>query len=98
MAAAPRRVEFFDESQKDHVAHATLSSTSAGSTAEIAPTKTENSGDMRTFLTALAAFFILTGVAAALAAGTLDTIRSRGAIIIGYRADAAPFSSRGSDR
>jgi ABC-type amino acid transport substrate-binding protein len=33
----------------------------------------------------------------AAAAGTLDTIRSQGAMIIGYRADAAPFSSLGAD-
>ena len=31
-------------------------------------------------------------------AGTLDAIRTRGAIIIGYREDAAPFSSLGTDR
>jgi glutamate/aspartate transport system substrate-binding protein len=53
---------------------------------------------MRTFLTALTSFVLFAAFAAsALAAGTLDTIRSRGAIIIGYRADAAPFSSLGSD-
>ena len=37
-------------------------------------------------------------VAADAAAGTLDTIRARGAMIIGYRADAAPFSSLGADK
>ena len=53
---------------------------------------------MRTFLTALSSLVLLAAFAAsAMAAGTLDTIRSRGAIIIGYRADAAPFSSLGSD-
>jgi glutamate/aspartate transport system substrate-binding protein len=45
-----------------------------------------------TSLALLAAFSV-----SAMAAGTLDTIRGRGAILIGYRADAAPFSSLGSD-
>jgi ABC-type amino acid transport substrate-binding protein len=53
---------------------------------------------MRTFLTALTSLILLPICAAsAIAAGTLDTIRHRGAIMIGYRADAAPFSSIGSD-
>ncbi len=53
---------------------------------------------MRTFLTALTSLVLLAAFAtSAMAAGTLDTIRSRGAIIVGYRADAAPFSSLGSD-
>ena len=53
---------------------------------------------MRTFWTVLTSLVLLTGFAAsAIAASTLDTIRHRGAIIIGYRADAAPFSSLGSD-
>ena len=53
---------------------------------------------MRTFLTVLSSLVLLAAFApSAMAAGTLDTIRSRGAIIIGYRADAVPFSSLGSD-
>jgi ABC-type amino acid transport substrate-binding protein len=53
---------------------------------------------MRTFLTALTSLVLLAAFAgSAAAAGTLDAIRGRGAIIIGYRADAAPFSSLGSD-
>lgn len=54
---------------------------------------------MRPFLIALTSLMLLTALAAsAAAAGTLDTIRARGAMIIGYRADAAPFSSLGPDR
>src|SRR5690242_1631190 len=54
---------------------------------------------MRPFPIALTSLVLLAAFAAsAAAAGTLDRIRARGAIIIGYRADAAPFSSLGADR
>ena len=53
---------------------------------------------MRPFLIALMSTVLLAALAASAAASTLDTIRARGAMIIGYRADAAPFSSLGSDR
>jgi len=54
---------------------------------------------MRPFLTAVMSLVLVAILAAsAAAAGTLDTIRARGAMIIGYRADAAPFSSLGPDR
>lgn len=54
---------------------------------------------MRTFVTALTSLVLLAGFAgSATAAGTLDTIRARGAMTIGYRADAAPFSSLGADK
>ena len=54
---------------------------------------------MRPFPIAFTSLVLLAGFAAsAAAAGTLDTIRARGAMIIGYRADAAPFSSLGADR
>jgi ABC-type amino acid transport substrate-binding protein len=54
---------------------------------------------MRISQTAFTSVVLLVAFAgAASAAGTLDTIRNRGAMIIGYRADAAPFSSLGSDR
>jgi ABC-type amino acid transport substrate-binding protein len=49
---------------------------------------------MRIFLTAFTSLALLVCfVGSTAAAGTLDTIRARGAMIIGYRADAAPFSS-----
>jgi glutamate/aspartate transport system substrate-binding protein len=54
---------------------------------------------MRTFLIGLTSLMLVVVFAgSAAAAGTLDTIRARGAMIIGYRADAAPFSSLGSDK
>ena len=54
---------------------------------------------MRPFPIAITSLLLLAASAAsAAAAGTLDTIRARGALIIGYRADAAPFSSLGADR
>jgi len=46
---------------------------------------------MRPFVTFLTSLVLLAAFAASAAAGTLDTIRTRGAMIIGYRADAAPF-------
>jgi glutamate/aspartate transport system substrate-binding protein len=52
---------------------------------------------MRPFVTFLTSLVLLAAFAASAAAGTLDTIRTRGAMIIGYRADAAPFSSLGPD-
>src|ERR1700757_2361352 len=53
---------------------------------------------MRKFLLTLTSLALLAGFAAsAMAAGTLDTIRGRGAILIGYRTDAAPVSSPRSD-
>jgi ABC-type amino acid transport substrate-binding protein len=75
----------------------TLPSVGAGAAAKIAPEKSEaRVGVMDRFLTALTSLVFLAGFAgAATAAGTLDTIRARGAMIIGYRADAAPFSSLG---
>ena len=53
---------------------------------------------MRPFPIALTSLVLLAALAGSAAAGTLDTIRARGAMIIGYRADAAPFSSLGPDR
>ena len=53
---------------------------------------------MRPFVTFLTSFVLLVAFAASAATGgTLDTIRARGAMNIGYRADAAPFSSLGPD-
>jgi glutamate/aspartate transport system substrate-binding protein len=53
---------------------------------------------MRRILTVLTSLLLLTAFAGSAAgASTLDKIRARGAMIIGYRADAAPFSSLGSD-
>lgn len=52
---------------------------------------------MRSLLLALASCCLVTAASPGLA-GTLDSIRARGAIIIGYRQDAAPFSSIGSDK
>jgi glutamate/aspartate transport system substrate-binding protein len=54
---------------------------------------------MRPFLIALTSLVFLAALAgSAGAAGTLDEIRARGAMTIGYRADAAPFSSLGADK
>jgi glutamate/aspartate transport system substrate-binding protein len=54
---------------------------------------------MRPFPIALTSLVLLAAFAgSAAAAGTLDTIRARGAMIIGYRADAAPFSTLGAER
>ena len=54
---------------------------------------------MRSPVTWIASLLIATIVAApAAGAGTLDTIRARGTILIGYRVDAAPFSSLGTDK
>ena len=54
---------------------------------------------MRPFPIAITSLVLLAvSAASAAAAGTLDTIRARAAMIIGYRADAAPFSSLGADK
>jgi len=60
--------------------------------------KFESAGVMHKFFTALTSMVLLAALGSAATAGTIDTIRARGAMIIGYRADAAPFSSLGPDQ
>jgi len=99
LAGESRRVEFFDESRKDEALYRRLASAIAGMMVKIESPKIESTGVMRTFFAALVSLTLLAVFAgSAAAAGTLDTIRARGAMIIGYRADAAPFSYLGSDK